>query len=464
MSAPAPAPAYHPVDLEPSLLTQGTYNIRRTRSRLDVSVLLGITIVLLYVLPGTLIVPNLTYAGRPALLVALLLFAWWCLARLNPTLLLVGPQPIRWVLCFYLVAHLLSYLAGLMRGLPTQEANAQDFATLQLLQFLGVALIAADGIRNWDRLNRVLQVAVWCTGFMAIVGIVQAVFKYDVSAHLVIPGLEVKGGLAGFGQRGDEGQFRVAGTTVHYIEYSAVMAMMVPFGIHVARFAPRKGQRRLAAVCAMLAAVANPMSISRTGIVALALALVIMVPIWSWRLRYTFLFLGAGAVMAIMLLKPGVLGTIKSMFMNVGVDPSIEGRTNDYELVGHFFDQRPWLGRGPRTLLDHPVHDTILDNQWLYTLVTGGIVGVFALLAVHVVSIVLAVIAFRRATREADRHLCMALVSAQVVAVVVGGTFDSLYYTTFAISLALFVGLCGAVWRLTHPARIIRTSSVRGLD
>ncbi|PZW04189.1 O-Antigen ligase [Micromonospora phaseoli] len=446
------------------LLSQGTYGIRRSRSRLDVSVLLGITIVLLYVLPGTLIVPNLTYAGRPALLLALLLFAWWCLVRLNPRLLLVGPQPIRWVLGIYLIAHLMSYLAGLLRGLPTQEANAQDFATLQLLEFLGVALIAADGIRNWDRLNRVLQVAVWCTGFMAIVGIIQAVFKYDVSTHLVIPGLEVKGGLAGFGQRGDEGQFRVAGTTVHYIEYSAVMAMMVPFAIHVARFAPRRGHRQLAAVSAMLAAVANPMSISRTGIVALGLALLVMLPVWSWRLRYTFLFLGAGAVMAIMFLKPGVLGTLKSMFLNVGVDPSIEGRTNDYELVGHFFDQRPWLGRGPRTLLADPVRDTILDNQWLYTLVTGGVIGVLALLAVHVVSIALAVIAFRRATREEDRHLCVALISAQVVAVVVGGTFDSLYYTTFAISVALFVGLSGAVWRLTHPARIIRTSTVQGLD
>ncbi|MDO3704287.1 O-antigen ligase family protein [Micromonospora sp. C28SCA-DRY-2] len=460
----ATATAYHPVDLEPSLLADGTYGIRRHRSRLDVSILLGVTVVLLYVLPGTLIVPNLTYAGRPALLVALLLFAWWCLARLNPRLLLLGPQPIRWVLCVYLVANLLSYLAGLLRGLPTQEANAQDFAMLQLFEFLGVALIAADGIRNFDRLNRVLRVAVWCAGFMAIVGIAQAVFKYDVSAHLVVPGLEVKGGLAGFGQRGDEGQFRVAGTTVHYIEYSAVMAMMVPFAIHVARFAPKRWHRWLAAVCAMLAAVANPMSISRTGIVALALALLVMVPVWSWRLRYTFMFLGAGAVMAIMFLKPGVLGTLKAMFLNVGVDPSIEGRTNDYELVGHFFDQRPWLGRGPRTLLADPVRDTILDNQWLYTLVTGGVVGVAALLAVHVVSIVLAVIAFRRATREEDRHLCVALVSAQVVAVVVGGTFDSLYYTTFAISLALFVGLSGAVWRLTHPARIVRTSTVRGFD
>jgi O-antigen ligase len=149
------------------------------------------------------------------------------------------------------------------------------------------------------------------------------------------------------------------------------------------------------------------------------------------------------------------------MFLNIGVDPSIEGRTNDYALVAHYFQQRPWLGRGPRTLLADPVQDTILDNQWLYSLVTGGIIGVAALLLLHVAAITLAVIALRRSRRAEDRHLCAALISAQVVAIVVGGTFDSLYYTTFAITLALFVGMCGTVWRFTHPTRTVRTAAAR---
>ncbi|GAA2709485.1 MULTISPECIES: O-antigen ligase family protein [Actinoplanes] len=450
----------HPVDFEPSLLEQHTYGSRRRRTTIDVVSVLVVMLVLLYVMPGTLIVPNLTYAGRPALLLAMLMFAWWCLARLSPRLLLVGPQPIRWFLGFYLVANLLSYIAGLLRGLPTQEANAQNFAMLQLFEFLGAALIVADGVQNWERLNRLLRVMVYCAGFMAVVGIVQAVLKFDISQYFVIPGLELKGGLAGFSDRGDAGQFRIAGTTTHYIEFSAVVAMMVPFAIHVARFAKTKFQRRAAAVCGFLLAIANPMSISRTGIVALVIALLIMVPIWSWRMRYTFMYIGVFAIVSIMMVKPGVLGTLKAMFLNVGVDPSIAGRTNDYAMVGHFFDQRPWLGRGPRTLLADPVRDTILDNQWLYTLVTGGMIGVLALLLVHVASITLAVIALRRSKLEEDRHLCAALISAQVVAIVVGGTFDSMYYTTFSITVALFVGLCGVVWRFSHPARTIRTSGV----
>lgn len=452
--------ALHPVDLDPSLIDTRTYATRRFGTRIDVSVIICATLVLLYVLPGALIVPELTYAGRPALLLAMGMFCWWCLARLNPWLVPVGPQPIRWFLGAYLLANLLSYLAGLMRGLPTLESNAQNFAMLQILEFIGITLVAADGIQNWERLNQILRVLVYCGGFMALVGILQAVTEFNVAQFLVVPGLQMKDALAGFRERGD-GQFRVPGTTLHYIEFSAVLAIAVPFAIHVARFAARKLHRRIAAICALLALIANPLSISRTGIVALALALLVLIPTWPWRLRYNMFFIAVGAGVVTMFLKPGVLGTLKAMFLNMDVDPSIAGRTNDYELVAHYFSQRPWLGRGPRTLLSDPVKDTILDNQWLYTLVTGGIVGVAALLALHVAAITLAAIAMRRAEREEDRHLCAVLIATQVIAIVVAGTFDSLYYTTYAITVALGIGLSGAVWRFTHPARTIRTSPRR---
>ena len=48
-----------------------------------------------------------------------------------------------------------------------------------------------------------------------------------------------------------------------------------------------------------------------------------------------------------------------------------------------------------------------------------------------------------------------------VVAVFVGATVDSLWYSTYAMVLALFIGLCGTVWRFTHPARLVRTAAPR---
>jgi hypothetical protein len=40
-------------------------------------------------------------------------------------------------------------------------------------------------------------------------------------------------------------------------------------------------------------------------------------------------------------------------------------------------------------------------------------------------------------------------------------TFDSLWFDTYAITMAVTIGLCGAVWRFTHPARRVRTSTPR---
>jgi O-antigen ligase len=451
------APAY-PVDFEPSLVGNRLYLSRRS-ARIDLAAALTVMLCLLYLMPGRLIVPNLTYAGRPALLVAFVLFCLWALARLNPWLTMVGPQPLRWAVLAYFLALLGSYLAGLLRGLPALEANAQNFGVLQVMELLGVILVAADGLPNWERLKGVLRVLVWCAAFCAIAGIYESVAKVDIAHFYNIPGMELKGGFVGFENRGVG--FRVAGTATHYIEFSAVMAMSVPFAIHMARFAAKRWQRRAALFCALVCAAAVPISISRTGVLALIAGLLVMMTIWKWRLRYNVLALGIMLGAALMVLRPGLLGTISSMFSGANEDPSISGRTQDYALVSHWFAERPWLGRGPWTLVPELYQGLVLDNQWLYTLVTGGLIGVAVLAALHITCISLAGIALRRSADEEIRHLCTALIAAQVICILVEGTVDAFYYTTFSITMALLMGMCGAVWRFTHPARRIRTATVR---
>lgn len=447
----------HPVDFEPSLVGERLYATRRLPTRLDVAACLSLMILLAYLLPASQIVPGFTYAGRPAMLVAMLLWCWWLLARLNPWLIMTGPQPVRWAVLAFLLSFMLSYLSGILRGLTSLEANGQTYGMLETVEFLGVILAAADGIPNWERLKGVLHVFLWCSGVMAVIGLVQNTLAFDFTQFLVIPGLETRA-FAGLGSRG-EGLFRVSSTATHYIEFSTVMAMAVPFAIHFARFAPKRSHRRAFAFIGLLAAAVIPLAISRTGVVALAAALVVMVPAWKGRLRYNLMVVGFGLVGALMVLRPGVLGTLRVMFTGASEDPSVTGRTDDYAYVSAWFAQRPWLGRGPRTLI--PELYLVLDNQWLYTLVTCGLVGVVALAALHITCITMASIALRRSTREEDRHLCAALISAQVVAIVVAATFDSLSFTTFTLTLGLLSGVCGAVWRFTHPARVVRTATVR---
>ena len=453
--------ADHPVDFEPSLVADRTYESRRRRTRVDVVMVLTLTICLLFILPGALIVPNLTFAGRPGLLVALLLCAWWLISRLHPRLVMTGPQPIRWVAFAYLTATLVSYIAGLVRGLPPVEAKAQNFALLELFEFFGIMLMMADGIPNWERLKGVLRVFVWCSGFMAVTGLAQAILKIDIAHYLTVPGLEFHGGLVGFENRGAGGQFRVAGTAQHYIEFSAVMAMAAPYAIHLARYTADRRQRRWFAVIAVLIAAAVPISISRTGIAALGIMLLVVLPTWRWRLRYNIIAFGVIMSAVLMVVRPGLLGTLRGMFFNSEEDPSIQGRTQDYASVSLFFHERPWLGRGPRTLVPEDYGGLVLDNQWLYSLVTVGVLGVAVLMLLHIVCVSLAAIAYKRATRDEDRHLCAVLISTQLIAAFAGATFDSMYYTTFTSTLALMAGACGAVWRFTHPARTVRTSTVK---
>ncbi len=97
---------------------------------------------------------------------------------------------------------------------------------------------------------------------------------------------------------------------------------------------------------------------------------------------------------------PGLLGTIKSSFTNLGNDPSVEGRTDDYDIVFTYIGNRPWFGRGPGTFL--PSRYIVLDNEALYTLVTIGYVGLVAVIALFVAMALIA----RKVSRngEGRRH------------------------------------------------------------
>ncbi|RIW49945.1 O-antigen ligase domain-containing protein [Micromonospora endophytica] len=447
----------HPADLEPTSVSRGLYASRRRYTRVDAAVLLSLLLCLLMLIPAKLIVPNMTDLGRPALIIAVLMSAWWVLVRFNPRLPMVGPQPLRWVVLLYVLWATVSYAVGFLRGLTTMEANSADRAMLYVAAFAGVVLVVADGLPNWDRFRLVFQVFVWCAGFMALVGLLQFVLWTDVTVYLMVPGLEPKGFVPGFEVRG--AGVRVASTTLHYIEFSAVMAMALPFAIHFARFAAERKVRQRFVLVALLIAAAIPTTVSRTGFLAAGLVLLVMVPVWNWRMRYNMAVTAVGLLAALMFLKPGLINTVIGLFAGAADDPSVTSRTDRYDMVQSYFVARPWLGRGIGTWVS-PQYQ-YLDNQWFAQALTGGLVGVAALATLHLAAIALAIVALRRAERPEDRHLCAALISTQLIAIAVGFMFDSLSFTTFATLLPLMIGATGAVWRFTHPRRAVRTSTAR---
>lgn len=447
----------HPVDLDPSYITARTYASRRRRYLIDVAALINLMVLTLFLLPEQLVFPQLTAVGRPTLMVGLGLAGVWLVSKLHPRLAMPGPQPMRWAASVFFVTFLMSYAAGYFRGLTPLEANATDRAVISTVIFLGIILACADGLPNRRRLDDVVHLLVWCAGIMAFIGLVQFAISFDITRYIQIPGLTLQTDLIGLEGRG--GYDRVASTTGHYIEFSAVMVMCLPFAIHIARFGRSPLARQVGVVCALMCTAAIPATLSRTGFLAMAVMTVAMLPVWSWRVRFN---LGVAALIltaATMLVRPGLLGTIRNLFLNASEDPSISGRTEDYAVVYQYIAERPWLGRGPGTFI--PKLYIILDNQWLSQLVSAGVIGVAALAALHLTAISLAYISLRRSTVAADRHLCACLIAVQLVAIAVGGTFDSFGFSTFVALLALLTGLAGAMWRFTHPARQIRTTGTR---
>ncbi|MDG4764267.1 O-antigen ligase family protein [Solwaraspora sp. WMMD406] len=447
----------HPADLEPSWIGERTYVTRRRLTRIDAPVLLSLMICLLTLMPAHLILPGMTDLGRPALVVALLMWFWWMTARLNSRLVLTGPQPLRWAVLAFLLSMLLSYAIGFLRGLTMMEANSADRWMLTAAAISGVILLTADGMPNWQRLEGVLRVFVYCCAFVAVIGLIQAFLYLDLTQYMRIPGLEMKGWVVGLEIRG--GGVRVPSTTFHYIEFSLLMAMALPFGIHFARFAQTPRQRQLFGFLALLIAAAIPATMSRTGFVALGIVLLVLMPIWGWRMRYNMLALGAVMLAGMVVVKPALVSTISTMFLGASSDPSITSRTERYDMVGYYFNQRPWFGRGTGTWVS-PQYQ-YLDNQWLAFALTNGIIGVIVLAGLHLSAIALVIVARRRSSSERERHLCTILIAVQLVAIAAGFTFDSLSFSTYATAMSLMVGLCGAVWRLSHPALMIRTSTPR---
>jgi O-antigen ligase len=446
-----------PADLEPSLLYGQTYASRRRPTYIDAAVLLSLMFILLALIPARLIIPGMTDLGRPALIVGFLLFFWWLVTRFSPSLMMPGPQPIRWAFFAFFGVLLVGYAVGFLRGLTSMESNAADRTVLYFCVFGGAALTAADGLPNWVRLRTLLKVLVVSGTFVAAFGVVEYLTQRDLSDYLVLPGLQAKGWVPVLEDRG--GAVRVASTTSHYIEMAAYLALILPFAIHLAIFSRRPQRRWMAILAAVIIAAGIASTVSRTGIISLVIMMIALIPLWTWRMRYniavlvTILLAGGAAA------SPGLIHTLLHLFDNPTQNSSIAVRYARYPLAFKYIGQRPWLGRGTGTWVA-PQYQ-IMDNQWLETLLSNGIIGAVAYAAMHITAITVAWMALKRSPDREVRHLCAALISTQFMGLVVAATFDSLAFATFATTLALTVGLCGAVWRLTHPARMVRTSTTR---
>lgn len=410
----------------------------------DPLLVVTVFVLIAFLLPAQLIVEPLGAVGAPATIVAVGAAVLYALGRLIPGALADGPQPMRTMLVVFACTALISYAVGLARVLSVPEASASDRSLIGYAGFIGLGLLVADGVRNRDHLDRLLKLVVVGASALAVFGIVQFIFEVNPEDYLSIPWLTMQEGEVNVER---SIFFRVKGTALHPIEFGVVLAVVLPLALHYAMTA-RDGSRpsRWRWLPVLLILVATPMSVSRSSALGVAIAGAITLVAWPWRLRVRAMVAGGVLLVAMRAAFPGLLGTLRSMFLFAEQDPSIEGRTNDYPVVFEYVRENPWLGRGLGTFT--PEQYFYLDNEYLNRLLTGGILALLVLVALFLVAMGLGRGVYHHAADPSARALGQALTAATAVSAFAWFTYDGLGFRLNAGIAFILMGAAGALWRL----------------
>ncbi|MQW74787.1 hypothetical protein GHK92_02780 [Nocardioides sp. dk4132] len=427
-------------------------------------------VVLLLCVPSQLVLGPLGAAGSPASLLGIGALVWWCastVAGQNPTR---GPSGLRIAVLVLVLCVLAAYANGNAGGwyaplTVRQETDelwtlapqtithvagmmisAGDRGLLAFAAWMGITLVVADGIGSWRDLERLGAWLTWLGAVVAAVGLWQFVTGYNLAGSISVPGLVANSEIGGTQTRSIFN--RVSATAVHPIEFGVVLACLFPLALH--RTIHQWGRPRAfwsSAVPTVLILVGANLSISRSAVVVLMVGLLVLFLGWPARWRLRALLLAPVAVVALRVMIPGLVGTLISLFTNLLEDPSVTGRTTDYDVVLDLYSDHWLIGRGLFTFI--PRYYRILDNQYLMLLVEIGILGLLAVLLFLVVAF-LDGIGARVARDHRSRHLGLALAASVAGGAVGMFTFDAWGFPMAAGVSFVVAGMAGAARRLAR--------------
>jgi len=412
--------------------------------------LLTCYLILLMAIPSSLVVGPLGAAGAPAGVFAAFLFCWYLLARLHHAVPVdTGRQPIRVAAVLFACATVASYISANRTTLPLVAQNGSDRGLILLSGWLGVVLLAADGIDRADRLAALLRRIVIGATAMSVLGIVEFFTGQDFAKYILIPGLSVHEPVTDL--MSIDGLSRVTATTAQPLELTAVLLMCLPLAIHQARFAAPELQFRRWLQVGLIGAVL-PMTVSRSALLGILVVGIVLFPTWLKRERtrgYRMVFI---AIVLGWLADPGILSSFSGLIGGIGSDTSISSRTSAYSAAAPYIAQHPWLGQGFQTF--YPQTYFFIDNQYLTSLIETGFVGFVAVLALFVTGWLTARSARRMVRDDRTRDLLQCLAASVAAAAVSFSTFDVLSFVVAPGLTFLLLGCVGAAWRLARAQQL----------
>ncbi len=408
---------------------------------IDGASILTIYSVTLLLVPPRLTVEALGGAGTPSRLVGLALLGWWVF-DLMTNRERAQRTPLRAHFLVVLAAFLASYVAAMTRPIDAVEASSADLGMLVLLSMGGVLLVASEGLPDLERLNTLVRRIVFLGGVIATIGLIQFVTGRTFVDEISIPGLGAPQNPGIVTAR--EGFNRPPGTSLHAIEYGAVITMILPLAVHMA-MSDRNRTFLRRAYPVVVIAFACVTSISRSALICALVGLVSLGVVWTPRVKLVALALAALFATTIFVVIPGILGSLAGLFTNIAADSSAQSRTDSYAFAWEFIERAPWFGRGFSTFL--PIY-RIFDNQYLTLMIEVGLVGVVAVLALQIRSLLCASTARRLSSDTQIGHLSQALFAAIAAGSVGMALFDGFSFPMAAGLLFLVMGLAGSMYRL----------------
>lgn len=400
--------------------------------------LLTVYVVLLFAIPTRLVFAPLGSAGAPSLIFGLGCAFAWFLAQLWRTTSEPGARrPIRFALTCFLACVGISYAIAMTRPIESDETSQADVALLTTLSMTGVLLVAHDGLVRRRDLETVLRRFSIAGGLMATVGLAQYATRQALVDRISIPGLTSMGGTEVAFRNG---LVRIAGTATSPIEFGALLTVLLPIAVHCALHPTGRGAiRRWFPVVSIFTALA--LSGSRSAYIGFAVVLVVLLLGWPRRLRWRVGPVVVIGVAAMCLAIPPLFRSVRSMFVGAKDDPSIASRTDSYAIALQFFERWPWFGHGLGTFL--PKY-RIFDNNYLGLLVSVGIVGTIAFVAIPVTAIWLLLRRRRLWQDEPSRDLALSLAAGILAGAVSLAFFDAFGFPMTMGTLFLALGIAGA--------------------
>jgi O-antigen ligase len=427
------------MDLAPS--------IERPRQGTDAVTLLTWYVFLLMLIPSPLVLNTLGSAGSPATMLAAVFFFWYLVTRLTPSLTLSrGHQPIRIAGVLFGCGIVASYISVNRHSLSTLQQDGVDVGLILVAGWLGILFLASDGITSIERLTVLLRRIVTGATVMGTIAIAQFFTGLNVAAYVTIPGLTAQVPYSALASR--DSLNRPSATALDPIELAAVLVVALPIAIHRARFAP-PGRRFRRWLQVVVIGAAIPLTLSRTAFTALAAVALVLLPTWPRKdrwLAYVCGLFGAVAAAAV----PSLLGTISSLFLQIGTDSSTLSRTSAFTLGGPFIGQNPWLGLGFNAFFPQTYFFT--DDQYLNSLISTGAVGLVTLMALFVTGWLTVRSARRSIADPQTRDLAQTLAAAIAAVAVSFASLDSFSFPIISGMTFLVLGCIGALWRLTRES------------